>query len=59
MSLSSARKRAYLCGAMTGAFAAIAVVDRRRTGALAALTSCCCGTLAVAFEERAQDDANT
>ncbi len=56
MSLSPARARAYLSGALTGAFGALAVTaDRRGTAALAALVSCCCGALAVGFEERAQD----
>lgn len=58
MSLSPARTRAYLCAALTGAFAALGVVaDRRRTAALAVLASCCCGALAVTFEERAQTSA--
>lgn len=52
MTLPPDRRRAYTAGALTGAFGALALVaDRRRR--LYALLSVVCGTLAVAFEERA------
>jgi hypothetical protein len=58
MTLSAERTRAYLCGALTGAFAAVSVTalrQRRRPAAAAsALLSVVCGSLAVAYEERAQ-----
>jgi hypothetical protein len=60
VTLSSARTRAYLCGALTGAFAALAVVAgrrRRRVAVLWALCSLGCGALAVGYEERAQTTA--
>jgi hypothetical protein len=58
MSLPPGRARAYTCGALTGAFAAVAAVavrdGRRRAAVAAALASVVCGGLAVAFEERTQ-----
>jgi hypothetical protein len=58
MSLPPGRTRAYTCGALTGAFGAVAALaarDERRAVALGALAaSLCCGALAVAFEERTQ-----
>lgn len=62
VSLTPERTKAYTCGALTGALGALATVakrDGRRGVALAALTgSLCCGTLAVAFEERAQSNSS-
>jgi hypothetical protein len=57
VTLSTTRTRAYGFGALTGAFAAVALVAARegRGGTRAAVAaSLACGALAVAFEERAQ-----
>lgn len=58
MTLTPARMRAYLCGALTGAFAALSVVavrqGRKPVALVAAVISAICGTLAVTYEERAQ-----
>jgi hypothetical protein len=58
MSLHPMRTRAYLCGALTGAFSAVALLGRRdgsrRTSWLALCAALVCGGLAVAFEEAAQ-----
>lgn len=56
VSLPPDRARAYGFGALTGAFAAVALLarGRRRARAAAAATSLACGALAVAFEERQQ-----
>ncbi len=58
MSLSPERTRAYLAGALCGAFGALAVVARRdgRSGATlaAALAAAASGAAAVTFEERAE-----
>jgi hypothetical protein len=54
MSLPADRARAYGFGALTGAFAAVALLARGRRRALAAAASLVCGALAVALEERQQ-----
>ena len=57
MSLHPKRTRAYLCGALTGAFTVLALVGRRdsRLGSrLALVTALVFGALAVAYEEAAQ-----
>jgi hypothetical protein len=63
MSLHPKRTRAYLCGALTGAFTVVALVARRggarwpsRVASVAALV---CGALSVAYEEAAQRDPAT
>ncbi len=59
MTLSPTRTRAYLCGALTGAFAALAVVAAGRRSVAAVpwgLCSLVCGALAVGYEERAQGE---
>jgi hypothetical protein len=63
MSLQPQRTRAYLCGALAGAFTTVAVLGRRdgphpvsRLALGAALVS---GALSVAFEEAAQREADT
>lgn len=53
MSLSEDRTRAYTLGALTGAFAALAVVAEERRRALFGTVSLVCGALAVVYEERA------
>lgn len=53
MSLSEDRTRAYTLGALTGAFAALAVVADERRRALFGTVSLICGALAVVYEERA------
>jgi hypothetical protein len=58
MTLSAERTRAYLCGALTGAFAAVSITalrqHRRPAAAASALLSVVCGSPAVVYEERAQ-----
>ena|GEM_PF-3306081 len=53
MSLSEDRTRAYLLGALTGAFAALSVVAEERRRALFGSLSLVCGAMAVVYEERA------
>jgi hypothetical protein len=58
MSLHPRRTRAYLCGALAGAFTAVALVTRgkrsRRIQWIASGAALVCGALSVAFEEAAQ-----
>lgn len=53
MTLPTARARAYLLGALTGAFAALSIVGEDRRRALFGALSLVCGAMAVAYEERA------
>jgi hypothetical protein len=58
MSLHPQRTRAYLCGALTGAFTVVALLGRRdgahRWPWLATVAALVCGALSVAYEEAAQ-----
>ena len=58
MGLPPARVRSYLCGALAGAFSAVALLGRRdgarRVSWLAAVAALVCGALSVAYEEAAQ-----
>lgn len=59
MSLHRMRVRAYLCGALAGAFSAVALLSRRESGRaawLAAAAAVVCGALSVAFEAGAQGE---
>lgn len=62
MSLHPQRTRAYLCGALAGAFTAVALLARDDTGwpsRAAGLAALVCGALSVAYEEAAQRDQVT
>jgi hypothetical protein len=63
MSLHPHRTRAYLCGALAGAFTTVALLGRRdgsRTASgLAVVAALVCGALSVAFEAIAQQEAVT
>lgn len=61
MGLGPNRVRAYTCGALTGAFTALALVARgdedRPSASLLFALAAVCGFLSVRYEERATADA--